>query len=212
MDLEKFAKVLALAGSSNDMEALAALRRARQMLAADDMDFIDVVDSLVSIPTGDAEVIEELEATILELRGEIRDLKSENRRLRRDAAAPASARTSPTNAGTVARLRAELASVDETLSAREAERDRLRVVAANERKRADAAEATQAQLNDLLGELEGQLRMQGARAAGLQREVERLRLEGYRLTAELRRLSAGGGPEPEPGAPRKRGFRRLFGG
>jgi len=46
LDIARFAKVLALAGSSSDGEALAALRKARSMLAAAKMSFTDVAQSL----------------------------------------------------------------------------------------------------------------------------------------------------------------------
>jgi hypothetical protein len=45
LDMERFAKVLALAGSDIDGEALAALRQARKMLRAANMSFTDIAQS-----------------------------------------------------------------------------------------------------------------------------------------------------------------------
>ena len=46
LDRERFAKVLALAGSDVDGEALAAIRKARQLLHAATMSFTDIARSL----------------------------------------------------------------------------------------------------------------------------------------------------------------------
>jgi hypothetical protein len=46
LDMERLAKVLALAGSDVDGEALAAIRRARKMLQAANMSFTDIAQSL----------------------------------------------------------------------------------------------------------------------------------------------------------------------
>jgi hypothetical protein len=54
LDISRFAKVLALAGSPADGEALAALRKARSMLTAAGMSFTDLANQLAHAQGGGA--------------------------------------------------------------------------------------------------------------------------------------------------------------
>ncbi|MEI8394457.1 MAG: hypothetical protein WCF85_06960 [Rhodospirillaceae bacterium] len=67
MNIDRMAKLLALASSPNDQEALAALRSVKRMLDADEMDFVDLADLFRE--SGRAEALE-------------RDLESARRQLR----------------------------------------------------------------------------------------------------------------------------------
>ncbi len=67
MHIDRMSKLLALASSPNDQEALAALRSLKRLLAADEMDFIDLANQFRD--KGRSEELElELEATRRELR------------------------------------------------------------------------------------------------------------------------------------------------
>ncbi|MBF0562172.1 MAG: hypothetical protein HQL37_09155 [Alphaproteobacteria bacterium] len=67
MHIDRMSKLLALASSSNDREALAALRSLRRLLATDEMDFVDLANLLRG--DGRAEDLQlELETTQQQLR------------------------------------------------------------------------------------------------------------------------------------------------
>jgi len=89
MDPTKLGKVLSLAASDNEAEALRAMQTAKRMLARAGLDFVDLAN-LVTAPeeTGDSEAIDELREKLVLLRREIRQLKAENRRLRGGASVP----------------------------------------------------------------------------------------------------------------------------
>lgn len=89
MDPSKFAKVLSLAASDNEAEALRAIQTAKRMLAGVGLDFVDLAN-LVTRPGGghEAETVDALRETIALLRRENRQLKGENRRLRAGSSIP----------------------------------------------------------------------------------------------------------------------------
>lgn len=118
MDMQKLAKVLAMAGSENETEATHALRMAKKILAVDGLDFIDLAKSVAApasssvSPTASNDV---LHNAIFDLRNEVRQLRAENHRLKQGmpTAAPAPAQSfhdSARDAATVIRLRSELDS------------------------------------------------------------------------------------------------------
>jgi len=117
MDVQKLAKVLAMAASDNDTEALHALRTAGRLLDNAGLDFVALAERLaVSNPAVSVTRMEDLEDTVFDLRNEIRHLRTENERLRQGM--PAAANPAPANLADAAqgaaqaiRLQAEL---DET--------------------------------------------------------------------------------------------------
>lgn len=167
MDLHKIAKVLALAASDNDAEALHALRTARRLLEAQGADFIELARRLGEASGVGRKVLED---TIFDLRNEIRQLRADNERLKQGGVTPVA--TEPVNIFDAARatadairLRAELTEVVQIL----------------EQERAQAAAdqtALHAALNDAL--------TQAAAAAARLSEADTRRM---RLEVENRRLS-----------------------
>lgn len=192
MDLQKIAKVLALAASDNEAEALHALRTAKRLLDAEGADFVELANHL----GGDGVSRATLENAIFDLRNEIRDLRCENERLKQARGMPSGAEPSSMfgaaqAAGDVIRLRAELAHLTETL---EHERTQLRHVLANEaalhhalqEALADAAQTKQRMVD---GE---------SRRMRLEAENRRLLHANHALTVELEEAKA---LPPMPPAP-----------
>lgn len=126
MDLPKIAKVLALAASDNEAEALHALRTARRLLAEAGSDFVDLARHL----GGDDGVSREaLENAVFDLRNEVRHLRCENERLRQGRGidgAPTSMFEAARAASDVIRLRAELAAAAQALAGERAAQAALR--------------------------------------------------------------------------------------
>lgn len=165
MDLHKIAKVLALAASDNDAEALHALRTARRLLAESGGDFVTLAEHVAGGDGGVGRVA--LENAVFDLRNEVRDLRAENQRLRQARTAdgaPTSMFEAARAASDVIRLRAELAEAHQAL--------------AGER-------AAQAALRATLQEMQAELAIAIGKLSDA--EVRRLRMEGEnrRLTAEL---------------------------
>lgn len=193
MDLQRLAKVLALAASDNDAEALGALRAAHRLLAEAGSDFVALADVLAG---GDGAGRSALEDAVFHLRNEVRELKCENERLRQGRTAdgtPTSMFEAARAASDVIRLRAELAEAQETL--------------AEER-------AAQAGLRRTVQEVQAELAVAIGRLSDAEVRKLRLEAENRRLAAELeqaRILPPGLPPElltPEPKAERKpRGVR-----
>jgi hypothetical protein len=169
MDVQRLAKVLALAASDNDSEALHALRTAGRLLESAGLDFVALASHLAgSGPVISATRLEDLEDTVFDLRNEIRHLRSENEKLRQSTpAAPGGLAGAAQDAAQAIRLRAELDEVRETLDA--------------EKRRADAAQAGERALHaDLAQAIEV--------AERLTAQCEALKGRNGRLEAENRRL------------------------
>ena len=169
MDVQRLAKVLALAASDNDSEALHALRTAGRLLEGAGLDFVALASHLAgSGPVVSATRLEDLEDTVFDLRNEIRHLRSENEKLRQTGPAPSAGLAGAAqDAAQVIRLRAELDEVRETLGA--------------EKRRADAAQAGERALHtDLAQAIEA--------AERLTAQYEILKSRNDRLEAENRRL------------------------
>lgn len=181
MDFAKLAKVLALAASDNQAEALHALSTARRLLEADGADFVELARRLAD-PPQPAEN-EAMEDAIFDLRNEIRHLRAENERLRQGRGAPAPA-AEPGTFGDAARaaadgirLRAELTAMAEELAGERAELARLR-----------GRETAHAQtMHDARGEiaaLAARLDAADARRMRLEAENRRLLHANHALTVE----------------------------
>jgi hypothetical protein len=84
LDMERLAKVLALADSDIDGEALAAIRKAKKLLHAANMSFTDIAQSLGSggKAGGDSTEIDRLQVTITRLHVRLADAEQEIDRLR----------------------------------------------------------------------------------------------------------------------------------
>jgi len=159
MDAQKLAKVLALAASDNEAEAVHALRTARRLLEGHGLDFVALAARLNE--GGD----EALKDAVFDLRNEVRHLRAENEKLRQSrpgAAAP------PANLADAARDAAELIRLRSELDQARAEVQRVH----------DHQENLQEQFRQALAEA-GQLGLRLSEA-----ETRRMRLE-----AENRRLS-----------------------
>jgi hypothetical protein len=115
MDVQKLAKVLAMAASDNDAEAMHALRTAGRLLDNAGLDFVALAERLAaSDEVAPDSRREDLEDAIFDLRNELRHLRAENERLRQapaqavpPVAAPNLANAAQ-DAAQVIRLRAEL--------------------------------------------------------------------------------------------------------
>lgn len=159
MDAQKLAKVLALAASDNEAEAVHALRTARRLLDGHGMDFVALAARLGE--GGD----EALKDAVFDLRNEVRHLRAENEKLRQGR--PASAASAP-NLADAARDAAELIRLRAELDQARAEAQRVH----------HHQESLQEQFRQALAEA-GQLALRLSEA-----ESRRMRLE-----AENRRLS-----------------------
>lgn len=168
MDLQKIAKVLALAASDNESEALHALRTAKRLLQAEGADFVELANRVAGTDGGVSRAA--LEDAVFDMRNEIRDLRAENERLKQGrgggplSAEPSSMFDAARAASDVIRLRAELAALAEALE--------------QERAQAQAALAVAAEAKAKLGDAD-------ARRMRLEVENRRLLHANHALTVEL---------------------------
>lgn len=177
MDLQKIAKVVALAASDNEAEALHALRTAKRLLEAEGGDFVELANRIA----GDGRAA--LEDAVFDMRNEIRQLRADNERLKQarglpSAAEPSSMFDAARAAGDVIRLRAELVELGETL---DRERAQLRHVLANEA-------ALHHALQEALGEAaQAKARLSDGESRRMRLEAENRRLlhANHALTVEL---------------------------
>ncbi|MGE5515403.1 MAG: metalloendopeptidase [Bacteroidota bacterium] len=208
MDLQKIAKVLALAASDNEAEALHALRTAKRLLEAEGGDFVELANRVAG---DDGVGRAALENAVFDMRNEIRDLRCENERLKQarglpSAAVPSSMFDAARAAGDVIRLRAELAELHEVL---DHDRAQLRHVLANEA-------ALHHALQDALAEAahaKAQLSDGDSRRMRLEVENRRLLHANHALTVELEEARAAAPPAfvPEAAAEKKPRVRRAHG-
>jgi chromosome segregation ATPase len=179
MDVQRLAKVLALAASDNDAEALHALRTAKRLLDGAGHDFVSLAEKLANpfpaAATDHAAEIDTLENAVFDLRNEVRHLRAENEKLRQARPAPppqppATLAGAAQDAAAAIRLRAELAAAQDALDAERAEVARHTAIAAElardlAQSRSDAARAL-ARLDEV-----------DSRRARLEVEVKRLTIE-----------------------------------
>lgn len=199
MDVQRLAKVLALAASDNDAEALHALRTAGRLLEAAGLDFVALASRLAEGgPVVSATRLEDLEDTVFDLRNEIRHLRSENEKLRQGG--PGAGGGAPTGG-----LAAAAQDVAQSIRLK-AELDELRETLGAEKRRADAAQAAERSLHadlvqaaELAERLGAQLDSLKGRADRLEAENRRLGLVAAALKVELdERIADQSHPLPPP--------------
>jgi DNA repair exonuclease SbcCD ATPase subunit len=203
MNVDKLAKVLALAASDNDSEAVHALRTARRLLEGEGLDFVELAGRLAAAPDGAEGIsVDRLHDTIFDLRNELRHLRTENDRLKRSpAAAPGNFAQAAEDAAAAIRLRAALAEAEAELDAERARARQWEAAAAHHASRLDETQAEAVRL--------------AARIADLERRRQRLEAENRRLgnlsqalKGELdERTAAAPPPKPKP-QPRRPASRR----
>lgn len=188
MDFSKLAKVLALAASDNDTEALHALRTARRLLESEGADFVELARQLAQGGSDDGMDREALEDAVFDLRNEIRHLRAENERLRQNrapsaVAEPASFRDNARAEADAIRLRAEMAALIDTLELERTEALRLKAHEATLHQSFQEAMAEAGKLGVRLGEAE-------ARRMRLEAENRRLLHANHALMVDLNELRA----------------------
>lgn len=162
MDAQKLAKVLAMAASDNEIEAVHALRTARRLLDASGVDFVEVARRVAcaQVPdSGSAQVrIEDLEDSLFDLRNELRHVRAENERLRKGPAptVPPSLAEAARDAADSIRLRAELANLRDLHEEQGAEILRLKAQGVGLTEQITLARAEAARLAGRVQELDGQ--------------------------------------------------------
>lgn len=222
MDFSKLAKVLALAASDNEAEAMHALRTARRLLETENSDFVELARHLAEGAHAAAGVDREvLEDAIFDLRNEIRHLRSENERLRQGFAptqpepAPVAIMDNAQAEATAIRLRAEMAELRDCLDAEQAEVQRLKAQEATFHQTFQEAMVEAGKLGAKLGEAEARrqrLEVENRRLThanhALMVEMDELKAQQARFAAQLvahevRQDLAG--TKPKPVSPRGRG-------
>jgi chromosome segregation ATPase len=193
MDVQKLAKVLALAASDNDTEAVQALRTARRLLDGHGVDFVELARRVAEAEPGVQAERDALE----DLRNEIRHLRSENERLRQGrgmpvaAPEPASLQESARDFAESVRLRADLAQTSVALEMERAEVQRLKAQEATWRSSFQEALAEAGKLGARLSDAE-------SRRMRLEAENRRLLHANYALSVELAEAKAARPPVPAP--------------
>ena len=192
MNVDKLAKVLALAASDNDAEAVHALQTARRLLAGEGLDFVALAGRLAATPGADPGFVDRLQDTVFDLRNELRHLRSENERLKRTpAATPAGLPQAAESAAAAIRLQARLAEAEAGL---DAERDRAlqwEQTAAHHAQRLEETQAEALRLAARLTDLE-RLRQR------LESENRRLNTLSQALKGELDGRATPPAPAPKP--------------
>lgn len=188
MDIQKLAKVLALAASNNDTEAVQALRTAQRLLDAQGLDFVELARRVAE---GSPAVNEALEDAVFDLRNEIRHLRCENERLKQGRAPVAAAVEPPSfqdaarDAAAAIRLRAELAGLTDALELERAETLRLRMV-----------EATLQEALANANKLAARVQEVEARRLRVEAENRRMLHANHALSVELAEARASVNPAP----------------
>lgn len=193
MDAQKLAKVLAMAASDNETEALHALRTARRLLDAFGVDFVEVARRVAdNNPAGagtDRARMEDLEDAVFDLRNEIRHLRAENERLRQGRG-PGSGAHEPTSlaeaakeAAAAIRLRAELAQLRDEMETLRGETLAAKAHAAT---LADQLQQAVTEANRIAARLEEV----DSRRIRQEAENRRLATVNHALTAELAEVRA----------------------
>ncbi|CAA7624798.1 Membrane protein related to metalloendopeptidase [Magnetospirillum sp. LM-5] len=189
MDAQKLAKVLALAASDNDSEALHALRTAKRLLESQGADFVELARRVADPKGGTAEALED---AVFDLRNEVRRLRAENERLRQigPGTLPPEAKPEPQGfqdaareAAAGIRLRAELARMTEELEVARTEMLRLKSHEATMHDQFREALAEAGKLGVRLSEAE-------SRRMRLEAENRRLSHANHALKVELDELLA----------------------
>lgn len=196
MDAQKLAKVLALAASDNEAEALHALRTARRLMETHGMDFVEFARRVADGGPAPAQAgsqqahIEDLEDAVFDLRNEIRHLRAENERLKQSRGpAPQTANDAPNladaarEAAAAIRLRAELSALKDVIETRDTEILALKAQMAGLHEQAAGNRDEAARLAARVQELE-------ARRLRHEAENRRLGVAATALAAELEEAKA----------------------
>jgi chromosome segregation ATPase len=200
MDVQKLAKVLALAASDNDAEALHALRTAKRLLEGYGADFVELSRRIAEGGPGRGGETDSLHDAIFDMRNEIRHLRAENERFRHgraaaaEPAAPASFQDAAKEAAAAIRLRAELARLSDELEGTRTEMLRLQAHEAIMRDQFGAAMAEAGQLGVKLSEAE-------TRRMRLEAENRRLTHANHALKVELEEAQTSRPVIPQPAEP-----------
>lgn len=211
MDAQKLAKILAMAASDNEVEAVHALRMARRLLAGSGVDFVEVARRVADggiqpANAGSAQArIEDLEDAVFDLRNEIRQVRAENERLRHTRApavpaAPPTLAEAARDAVDAIRLRAELAAMTDRLEEQQAEILRLKAHGIGLSEQADLARADAARLAGRVQELDGRrilLEAESRRLATANRALSRELDQSHGAPPEAVKTRA---PKPKPAA------------
>lgn len=174
MDVQRLAKVLAMAASDNETEALHALRTASRLLEGAGLDFVALAGRLSeSGPVVSTTRVEDLEDAVFDLRNEVRHLRTENERLRQGK--PVSPLTAPNlaDAASALRLQVELDAARQQLA----------------RHGADAEAAELALRSDLTQAITAMERLT-QQFAEIKSRNDRLEAENRRLTLVMGALKA----------------------
>lgn len=189
MDLSKLAKVLALAGSDNEAEALHALRTAQRLLAQGGMDFVELSKRL----DGGGVDTDVLHDAIFDLRNEVRHLRAENEKLRQapaGAAGPVSGLAEASrDAAQIIRLQAEVAKLSQDLEVERAQVQRLTNQDQTRHHQFQEALAEADRLNSRVADLD-------ARRMRLEAENRRLSLDNNALRIDLEQARQTPAPLP----------------
>ncbi len=197
MDVQKLAKVLALAASDNEAEAASALRMAKRLLDGHGVDFVELARRVAEAEPGAHAEREALEDAVFDLRNEIRHLRGENERLKQGRGGvasvpePASLHDSARNFAESVRLRADLAQMSVVLDRERAEVLRLKAQEATWRASFQEALAEAGKLGARLSDAD-------SRRMRLEAENRRLLHANYTLSVELAEAKAAHPVAPDP--------------
>jgi chromosome segregation ATPase len=213
MDVQRLAKVLAMAASDNEAEALHAVRTAKRLLDNAGLDFISLAERLSgSGPMTSSTRVEDLEDAVFDLRNEIRHLRSENEKLRHGQPAPSTPAPNLADAAAAMRLQVELDAARQALARSHADAEAAELALRSDLTQAiDAVERLNQQFEQIRGRndrLEAENRRLTLMAAALKAELdERLADRIHPLPTPTQRPDTIARPEPmarvEPAPPRR---------
>ncbi|MBI2236857.1 MAG: metalloendopeptidase [Magnetospirillum sp.] len=167
MDVQRLAKVLALAASDNDSEALHALRTARRLLEAAGQDFVALAGRLGGTTGERAAEVEALENEVFDLRNDLRHLRAECDRLQGGEAPFGGLAGAAQDAAQIIRLKSEI--------------NRLADLLDEERATAAASRANEADIGRQLMEAMAEAGRLAARLENSESRRQRLEVEVKRL-------------------------------
>ena len=201
MNVEKLAKILAMAASDNETEAVHALRTARRLLETEGADFVELARLLThaSPQNGDLNV-ERLQDAIFDLRNEVRHLRAENEHMKRSVRSEqvppltgsAGLAQAAEAAASAIRLRSQLTDVTASLESERTQNLALRNAAAAQTQMIEDMTADNTRLAARISELEN-------RRQRMEAENRRLGNLAHALRTELsERLADRLDPPPPP--------------
>lgn len=186
MNVEKLAKVLAMAASDNETEAVHALRTARRLLETEGVDFVELARMLTDgQPPDDDLNIDRLQDTIFDLRNEVRHLRAENEHLKRSVRSEqvppltgiAGLSQAAEAAASAIRLRSQLADITAILECERTQNLALKTSAAAQEQTIEDLTAENTRLATRVGELENRRQRMEAENRRLSNLAHALRTE-----------------------------------